>query len=95
MKPLNLRQFVSRYSPWLAVSFTFILVAQSWQTLVEGYYQKPIILKGLGGLTLSVLSVELVLLLCASLVVGIGTTLIMWMVCQARTESNPSNGTGP
>ncbi|GAB2532042.1 hypothetical protein [Spirosoma aerophilum] len=86
MKRLNLRQFVIRYSSLLVVAFAFLLISQNWEILAKGYYQKPILLRGLGGLTLSVLSVELVVLFSASLVIGIGATFMMWMFYQTRTD---------
>lgn len=90
MKQQNLRQFVFRLSPLFAVLYAFIMVTQSWETLVKGYHSKPILLRGLGGFNLSVLGVEIGVILFSSLVVGIGVTLIFWMFLQSRTEAKHS-----
>lgn len=72
--------FVLRYAPLFAVGCAVLLSVEMWSMLAEATERKPISLRGLSNFQLPVIAVEIGLIIGASLVIGIGTSFIIWLM---------------
>ena len=80
--------FILKYGFIFALGCIVMLIWSSWHVLTQDFYSKPIILKGLSGVTFSLAFVKILFILSISTVVGIGLAVIAWFLKEAQVETN-------
>jgi uncharacterized membrane protein YadS len=88
MNQSNLRSYTRKYTPWFALGWLIMMLCSSTQQLIDAFNHHHIILKGLGGVQLSLAVVEVAVIAGGSLVVGIGTSFISWIFWQEQLKQD-------
>ncbi|GAB3772576.1 hypothetical protein GCM10028818_12940 [Spirosoma horti] len=86
MRQSTFLRYTVKMIPIFAVGFAIFFLSSTWQTLVDAFNHPPIILKGLGGVRLSLFVVEVSVILTSSIVVSIGVSFALWMLSQEKLK---------